>query len=164
MPRKPRVPKRVGRPSKYQDDLTLDSICYYIDNFHKKPFNEQFPSIAGLCTYLHIGKDTLLTWLKDSNKEELNQLIQCLLAKQEVLLINSGITGEFNSAITKLLLTKHGYSDKVEAIGFEGSSNNVQPIQITFVNPSANVLINKGLQSTDTVQLEKDITPSIGMG
>ena len=34
------------------------------------------------------------------------------MKKQEKDLINKGLTGDFNSTITKLILTKHGYSDK----------------------------------------------------
>jgi hypothetical protein len=35
-------------------------------------------------------------------------------AKQERQLISGGLTNEFNSAITKMMLTKHGYTDKTE--------------------------------------------------
>jgi len=37
-----------------------------------------------------------------------------LMAKQERMLANGGILGDYNTAITKLLMSKHGYSDKVE--------------------------------------------------
>lgn len=167
MPRKAKTPKRMGRPTKWKGEETLDAISHYIDTFHTK-HNEQFPSIAGLCSnVLDCGKETLMVWIRDNKSEELNYQIQRLLAKQEVLLLNSGITGEFNSAITKLLLTKHGYTDKVEAIGFEGSRQQ-QPISITFVNASSNALINPSAisieQGKDALEHQTDDTPTVGIG
>ena len=37
-----------------------------------------------------------------------------MAALQERKLLSNGLTNEFNASITKLLLTKHGYTDKVE--------------------------------------------------
>ena len=146
MPRKKnlKIPARpVGRPSGYQGDKTLDAISFYIDNFHKDPFNEQVPTIASLASFLHIGKGTLSIWCKQENREELQALLAILLQKQEVMLVNSGLTGEFNSAIAKLCLFKHNYSERVEAIGaFAGGlGGEGSTINVTFVNASENPLI-----------------------
>jgi hypothetical protein len=36
------------------------------------------------------------------------------MSRQEKMLANGGILNEYNASITKLLLTKHGYSEKTE--------------------------------------------------
>ena len=36
------------------------------------------------------------------------------MAKQEKTLVNGSLRGEMNPAISKMMLTKHGYSDKQE--------------------------------------------------
>lgn len=36
------------------------------------------------------------------------------MSVQERQLVNGGLAGGFNSAVTKVMMTKHGYTDKVE--------------------------------------------------
>lgn len=171
MPRKKKqvIPARkMGRPSKYEGDKTLDAIDFYLNNFHKEPFNEQIPTMASLSNYLGLSKGTLKEWTKVENREELTVLLEKLLQKQEVILCNSGLTGEFNSSITKLLLFKHGHSEKVESIGFAGSmQGNEQPIQVTFVNASTNPLIARSSPLTTVNQpvlIENDSTLTLCIG
>ena len=40
--------------------------------------------------------------------------MESLGAEQEDRLINNGLSGDYTSPISKLLLSKHGYSEKVE--------------------------------------------------
>lgn len=49
---------------------------------------------------------------------------------QEIVPINGGLTGEMNSNIVKLVLGKHGYSDKA-AIEHSGSED--QPLRVERV-------------------------------
>ena len=53
-------------------------------------------------------------------------------ARQQELLLNSGLTGEFNSTITKLVLGKHGYSEKSE-------NTQVGPVQVIIVGKDGSV-------------------------
>jgi hypothetical protein len=46
---------------------------------------------------------------------------------QESKLLNEGLKGNFNATITKLILTKHGYSDRIEQ---ELSGNLEKPVTI----------------------------------
>lgn len=89
MPRKKKqiIPARkMGRPSKYEGDKTLDAIDFYLNNFQKKPFNEQIPTMASLSNYLGLSKGTLKEWTRVENREELTVLLEKLLQKQEILL------------------------------------------------------------------------------
>lgn len=75
-------------------------------------FRVALPTIAGLAIYLNISRDTIYEYQK-ANKEFSDRL-DMLMAQQEKRLIEMGLAGIYNSNITKLLLYKHGYSDKVE--------------------------------------------------
>ena len=79
-------------------------------------YNVNLPTIEGLSYELGIHKDTVYDWRKGEGELhiEFSDLIGKLLAKQAKYLINKGLSGEYNPTIAKVLLTKHGYSDKQE--------------------------------------------------
>lgn len=72
----------------------------------------KLPSIEGLSYILDVTKSTISEWRK--RHEVFSVLIDKLLAKQAEMLIVGGLSGSYNSVISKVLLTKHGYSDKQE--------------------------------------------------
>lgn len=73
------------------------------------------PSIEGLAFHLEINKDTIQVWRKEKGKEEFSVLISRLLEKQAEMLINNGLSGKYNPTIAKVLLTKHGYREGIDA-------------------------------------------------
>ena len=72
-----------------------------------------FPSVVGLCDVLNVAKSTLYQWEK-REEFEFADILRAIHSKQELVAFNKGITGEYNATIVKLLLGKHGYSDKQE--------------------------------------------------
>jgi hypothetical protein len=68
----------------------------------------------GICEALRINKTTLYRWASEEGKEEFKEILAECLAIQHNLLIGKGLSGDFNAAITKLVLGKHGYHDKVD--------------------------------------------------
>ena len=108
-----------GAPTKYTEEM-LEQAADYLENF--KDHDQVIPTIAGLA--LHIGRhrSTVYSWLDQEDKPELIDILAKLMAKQEVLLVNKGLSGDFNSNIGKMMLTKHGYTDKQE-IGLSGGLN-----------------------------------------
>lgn len=70
------------------------------------------PSIEGLALHLEIHRSTVYDWQK--KYPEFSDIIETLLQKQAQLLINSGLEGTYNPTISKVILTKHGYTDKQE--------------------------------------------------
>ena len=100
---------RTGRPSKYTDQ-TVSEALYYVDNY--KEFGDKIPSIAGLSLHLGISKETAYEWGRGDKKPDFSDMLTKLLSKQEQILLNSGLDGTFNSTITKLVLSKHNYSDR----------------------------------------------------
>lgn len=99
----------AGRPTKY-NELTLEVAENYLRNYEK--FDDVIPSHIGLSLVLGINAETLYSWNKDPRKPEFTNILERILKKQHQVLISKGLSGEFNSNIAKLVLGKHGYSDK----------------------------------------------------
>ena len=102
----------AGRPTKYNGEV-LKVTKEYIDNY--ATHGDMMPSVAGLAVLLGIRRETLHVWAKEEGKEIFSNMLGDLQAKQEQVLFNNGLNGTFNSTITKLALTKHGYHDKVDS-------------------------------------------------
>lgn len=119
----------AGRPTTYNEQ-TLVTTQEYIDSCNDlmanmgsqdKPYFKikvNLPTIEGLSLKLDVNKDTIYTWRKVH--PEFSDLIERLLAKQANSLLNSGLSGDYNPTISKVLLTKHGYREGVETTGKEG--------------------------------------------
>jgi len=122
--------KQVGRPTRYNKSI-LEKANSYISGEYEK--EEVIPTIAGLSLHLDISRDTVYDWSSQDDKREFSDIVSKLMAWQEVKLTNGGITGNFNASITKLMLTKHGYTDKQE-------QNVVSDISITVSPDDESVL------------------------
>lgn len=112
MPQNDMEKKVMGRPSKYNEE-TIPKTLEYLENFES--MGDQIPSIAGLAVFLKVGRDTIHEWRKEEGKEDFSDIIENILGKQEQTLTNKGLTGDFTSTISKLILGKHGYHDKVDS-------------------------------------------------
>lgn len=96
----------VGRPSKYNEELQALADSYV---FNWAEY-DVIPSRVGLCCFLGINKATSFDW--DKIHPEFSATSKAIEALQERVALNKGISGEFNSQITKLVLSNHGYSDR----------------------------------------------------
>jgi len=97
----------MARPTSY----TVDVLAKAEDYIENCP--DVVPTVVGLCLHIGIAKSTAYDWATDENKE-FSDILSHVSELQEKKLIVGGLTNEFNSAITKMMLTKHGYSDKTE--------------------------------------------------
>ena len=102
----------AGRPSLYTPEL-LEAARAYVDGAWER-YGDAYPQISSIASYIGISRETVHAWVKDVDKVEFSDIISDLMQKQESMLFNRAIIGEFNSTITKLALTKHGYTDKSE--------------------------------------------------
>lgn len=100
-----------GRPSIYTPEL-LERARDYVLNY--ADYGDQIPSIAGLACELSISRETCHTWAKDEDKPEFSDIVRDISQAQERRLLNGGLSGDFNPSIAKLVMTKHGYTDKIE--------------------------------------------------
>jgi len=101
----------VGRPSKYCPEI-VDAAAAYLEQFEEE--TDEVPSVVGLALHLEISSETLYNWSKDTNKPEFFGIVQRVLDLQHNILLKNGLNGQYNASIAKLMLTKHGYSDKQE--------------------------------------------------
>lgn len=96
----------AGRPTKYTPEL-LEKADYYLSTV-----GNELPSVEGLAVFLDIRRSTIYEWQKEH--DAFSDILEKILVEQAKKLMNNGLTGKWNSTITKLILTKHGYSDKIE--------------------------------------------------
>ena len=117
-----------GRPTKYTPEL-LVKAHEYVDGAWKD--EDAVPMIVGLAIHCDISKDTVYDWMKDEKKAEFSDIALRVEQMQERYLAKGGLSNAMNANITKLLLSKHGYSDaqkidhttKGEAIGKQDMSD-----------------------------------------
>lgn len=96
-----------GRPTKLNDDVILKTT-HYIENH--QDYGDVVPTVEGLAYELHVNKSTLYRWAEDN--EAFCNVFDRLKMAQGKKLLNGGLTSDLNATITKLMLTKHDYSDK----------------------------------------------------
>jgi len=118
----------AGRPSVFNDEMINSSIKYLDGGYEEE--GQVIPSMAGLAIVLGVAKSTLYNWMEDEEHKLLVTLRKVGL-KQEVTLLNKGLTGDFNPTIAKLALCNHGYSDRqeTELTGKDGAP--LIPVSIT---------------------------------
>ncbi len=100
----------AGRPSKLTDAVIEQAGRYASTEYLLH--GEVIPTIEGLSVYLNVSRSTIYKW-KGEN-QEFSDILEDLMARQAKELFSNGLRGDFNPTITKLILTKHGYSDRVE--------------------------------------------------
>ena len=101
----------AGRPSKYTPEL-LDAAQAYLENYEDA--GDPVPSVVGLAIAIGINKATCYDWAKHDDKQAFSDILTRVEEMQEQKLIAGGLSQGFNPAITKMMLTKHGYSDKLQ--------------------------------------------------
>jgi len=124
------------RPTKLTDEL-IEECRKYVES--RSGMDSMPPSVAGLSVAVKVNRTTLHNWRADytnasgdengcgmtedelkAKKErwvEFCNIFDDLQARQEEKLLDGGLSNSYNSTITKLILTKHGYTDRVENSG-----------------------------------------------
>jgi hypothetical protein len=98
-----------GRPSKFNSDIDQAAKNYLVD--FNKVHNHPFPSVVGMAIAINIAKSTLYKWAEEG-KGSISDTLRHCAEYQEMLVLHGGITNEFNSTISKLVLANFGYHDK----------------------------------------------------
>ena len=105
------IKRPVGRPSELTPEVFECAWAYLRGGYKNVP--TLVPSVAGLAFVLGKSRECMYEWARQNN--EFSDILNGIAVVQEMLLINGGLSGDFNSAITKMMMTKHGYSDKIES-------------------------------------------------
>lgn len=96
---------KEGRPTKYNATM-LKKAQEYLTGY-----DGPIPSVAGLSLFLGVSKSTVYLWAQDN--KQFSDALDDIKSRQEVLLLQGGLTNVYNATIAKLIMaTNHGYSDK----------------------------------------------------
>src|SRR5690606_36484849 len=104
-----------GRPIEFSDQIITDAYDYITrceETFKDNKLKVNLPSIEGLALHLEIARSTVYKW--QSEYPEFSDILELLLQKQAQALLNNGLSGSYNSTIAKLILSKHGYTERQE--------------------------------------------------
>lgn len=97
----------AGRPKEYDPIKIGNEVIKFIATCKKQFY---LPTIEGLAVHLTVARSTLYEW--GNTYPEFSDILEQLKALQASMLIQNGLKGEYNPTITKLMLTKHDYTDK----------------------------------------------------
>jgi len=98
-----------GRPTKWSK--ALEAKAYEYVNSGWEEAGHAVPMVVGLCDYIDRARSTIYEWAKDENKS-FSDILERIKEKQELVVFTQSLKGKYNSTMAKLMLTKHGYSDK----------------------------------------------------
>ena len=99
-----------GRPTLLTEEL-VEKARGYLDTCIM-----ELPCKEGLAIYLGVAVSSLYLYAKEDSDigRDFSEVFDRIMAEQGKRLINGGLYGRFNSTITKLMLSKHGYVEKQE--------------------------------------------------
>jgi hypothetical protein len=101
---------REGRPTKVTEALIAKAWDYVKDS---TAYGDPVPLVAGLAIEIGVTRESVYLWAKEEGSEFF-YIVKDLMAQQERRLVGKGVTKEFDSAITRTMLSKHGYAEKTE--------------------------------------------------
>ena len=109
------APKAKHMPSGRISDYTPELVeaAWHYANGGWLGVGDLIPSVAGLACEIGVSRETCYAWAKDETKV-FSDILSTISKSQERQLLQGGLSSRFNASITKMILTKHGYSDRVE--------------------------------------------------
>jgi len=111
VPKSERIPLKRGRPSTCTPAV-CDEARWYMQGGWKL-VGDVIPSIVGMACEVGIPETQVYEWARIN--DDFSQIIKGIKAEQQRVLLSGGASGKLNSTITKLLLGKHGYHEKVDS-------------------------------------------------
>jgi len=97
----------MARPTTYNEEI-LKRADIYLDAWEE--LGDAIPSVASLSVYLGIPRRTLYEW--SSKQEKFSHTLENILALQETTLLSKGLTKQYDSPLSRLILGNHGYSER----------------------------------------------------
>jgi len=116
----------------YNDDTYSEALWYVNGGY--ETLNQAVPTGAGLARHLICSRQVLYNWAKVH--PEFKEILEIMNTEQEVKLINGGLTNRYNYAITKLMLVRHGYHDRVDSDLTSGGEA-ITKIEIVALNDNS---------------------------
>jgi len=138
----------AGRPSEYTEEV-LEIAKDYLDNFRDE-YEHAIPSVVGLAKVLRKSRECLYNWARDEEKKEFSDILEQINSDQEFVLVNGGLNGSLNSNITKLVLGKHGYSDKADTTIANPDGTNIAPSTDIEIARKLAFVLDKALKDKES--------------
>ena len=101
-----------GRPTIWSKEVEAKAWEYADGGWQSQ--GDAVPMVVGLCLYIDRSQSTIYEWEKHEDKQ-FSDIIKKIKETQQIELFNQSLTGKYNASMAKLMLTKHGYSDKVDS-------------------------------------------------
>ena len=104
----------MARPTKLTKEITEKAATYVNETKQGGLYFGDLPTVAGLSIFVDVSRDSLYEWAKLDTPlgHQFSDTMERIGAEQEYKLIGKSLKGEYNAAISKLLLGNHGYSDR----------------------------------------------------
>ena len=126
----------TGRPRLLTPEL-MEKAESYLTQW--VAIGDKVPSIESFALFIRIARSTVYEWAKES--QEFSDIVEEVNAAQARELINMGLSGDFNASMAKLLLHKHGHSEKSEVIntmqGPNGEALKAEWVMAPLTKPEA---------------------------
>jgi len=105
----------MARPTKYTPELLVKA------NEYLNTYTRLIPSHQDLCLSLDISESTLYDWAQ--KHDEFSDILARVKLTQFTVAMDGGLGGDMNANLVKLLMGKHGLSEKstVDQISSDGS-------------------------------------------
>lgn len=84
----------------------------YIDTWESS--DDPVPMLCGLAVHCGICTATVSVWQGNPENEAFAKVCARVKSEQERVLLQKGLTRQHDNSITKLMLMRHGYSDRQE--------------------------------------------------
>ena len=115
----------IGRPTEYNEELVAKAYEYLDTGWEEE--GHAVPMVVGLCKYINRSRSIVYDWAKDENKA-FSDILERLKELQELYVFSRSLKGQYNSTMAKLMLVKHGYTDKVT----EEDESPAEPLEINI--------------------------------
>jgi hypothetical protein len=115
----------MARPTKYTPALLEKANRYLLE------YERLIPSHQDLCLHLDISDATLYRWADE--KAEFKEILAKVKQMQFVVAMDGGLGGDMNANLVKLLMGKHGLSEKSQVDQTSSDGSMAAPTVIQLV-------------------------------
>ena len=115
----------MARPTKYTPELLERANTYLLE------YTRLIPSHQDMCLYLDIAETTLYRWAEEN--KEFKDILAKVKLTQFTVAMDGGLGGDMNANLVKLLMGKHGLSEKSQVDQTSSDGSMAAPTVIQLV-------------------------------